>query len=188
MAAPDERKRSPGSATAEAVSAVVAPAVEAQGLYLEAVTTTRAGSRSVVRVTVDLPEDAVGSLGSDALDAVSRAISAALDADDVVPGVYVLEVSTPGTSRPLTELRHFKRARTRLVTLTLTDGGEAAGRLEDVVPGPDGDELLLDDGTRVPVAAVRRGRVEVELKRIDDADLGPEIDDDDAGDARTLEG
>ncbi|QAY70571.1 ribosome maturation factor RimP [Xylanimonas protaetiae] len=188
MAAPDERKSSPGSATAEAVHRVVAPAVDAEGLYLEAVTVSRAGARSVVRVTVDLPEDEVGSLGSDALDAVSRAISAALDADDVVPGVYVLEVSTPGTSRPLTELRHFRRARTRLVTLTLTDGGEATGRLEDVTASPDGDELLLDDGTRVPVAAVRRGRVEVELKRIDDADLGPEIDDDDAGDARTQEG
>ncbi|WP_425954435.1 ribosome maturation factor RimP [Xylanimonas sp. McL0601] len=196
MAGPrDERNRSGGSATADAVRRVVTPAVDAEGLWLEDVTTTRAGSRSVVRVTVDLPEDQVGSLGSDALGEVSRAISAALDADDVVHGVYVLEVSTPGTSRPLTEPRHFRRARTRLVTLTLTDGGEAAGRLEDVVDDGGEPVLVLDDGARVPVAAVRRGRVEVELKRLEDAELGDDLDaDDDADDAddagrsRTLEG
>jgi ribosome maturation factor RimP len=187
--------------------------VEEQGLVVETVTMSRAGARSVVRVTVDLPDDAVGALGSDALDAASRAVSAALDVDDVVPAVYVLEVSTPGTSRPLTELRHFKRARTRLVTLTLTDGGESTGRLVDVVEGADGAELVLDGGTHVPLARVRRGRVEVELKRLDDADLdgididdayldGTDLDDgdlddavladdddeDDAGESRTQEG
>ena len=196
MAGPrDERDRSGGSANADAVRRVVAPAVDAEGLWLEDVTTTRAGSRSVVRVTVDLPEDRVGSLGSDALGDVSRAISAALDADDVVPGVYVLEVSTPGTSRPLTELRHFRRARTRLVTLTLTDGGEATGRLEDVVDDGGEPVLVLDHGTRIPVAAVRRGRVEVELKRLEEAELGDDLGDDDdaddaddAGSSRNLEG
>ncbi|RZS61380.1 ribosome maturation factor RimP [Xylanimonas ulmi] len=193
MAGPRNERTSGGSATADAVRRVVAPAVDAQGLWLEAVTTTRAGSRSVVRVTVDLPQDEIGSLGSDALGDVSRAISAALDADDVVPGVYVLEVSTPGTSRPLTELRHFRRARTRLVTLTLTDGGEVVGRLEDVVEADGGPVLVLDDGARVPLEAVRRGRVEVELKRLDDeadADLADDTDDpddhaDDAGTNRT---
>lgn len=180
------------SAIADAVRRVVGPAVDEAGLWLEDVHVTRAGSRSVVRVTVDLPEDQVGALGSDALGEASRAVSAALDADDVVPGVYVLEVSTPGTSRPLTELRHFRRARTRLVTLQLHDGGEAAGRLEDVVDGAEGPELVLDDGARVPVSAVRRGRVEVELKRLeelgDDDAADDSDDDDDAGDARTQEG
>ena len=98
-------------------------------------TVTRAGNTSVVRITVDLPDDALGSLDSDRLGDVSRAMSAALDADDVVAGAYTLEISTPGTSRPLTELRHFKRARTRLVTLKMMDGGRVEGRLTDVLDG-----------------------------------------------------
>ena len=164
----------------EAVREVIAPAVAESGLWLEEVTMTRAGARSVVRVTVDLPETEVGALGSDALSDVSRAISAALDADDVVPGVYVLEVSTPGTCRPLTEVRHFRRARTRLVTLVLADGGEVSGRVEDVVDEEGGAVVVLEDGTRVPLADVRRGRVEVELRRLEDADFGAEdLDDDD---------
>lgn len=153
----------------DAVREVVRPAVEAAGLYLEEVTATRAGNRSVVRITVDLPEDAVGSLDSDALGEVSRSVSAALDVDDVVAGAYTLEISTPGTSRPLTELRHFKRARTRLVTLKLADGGRAEGRLTDVLTDGATAVLVLDDDRRIDVADVVRGKVEVELKRLDDA-------------------
>ncbi|MFC8798285.1 ribosome maturation factor RimP [Promicromonospora sp. NPDC057138] len=154
---------------ADAVREVVGPVVEAAGLYLEEVTATRAGSKSVVRITIDLPDDAVGSLDSDALGEASRAISAALDEDDVVAGAYTLEISTPGTGRPLTALRHFKRARTRLVTLKLADGGQAEGRLTDVLTDGDDAVLVLDDDRRIPVGDVVRGKVEVELKRLEDA-------------------
>jgi ribosome maturation factor RimP len=169
---------------ADAVRAVVEPVVEDAGLFLEDVAVTGAGSRSVVRITLDLPEDEIGSLDSDALGDASRAISAALDADDVVAGAYTLEISTPGTSRPLTQLRHFKRARTRLVRLRLVDGGTVEGRLTDVVDDGDGPQLVLDDGTRVTVADVRKGKVEVELKRLDDDAEG---DASDAGETRTDE-
>ena len=151
----------------KAVAAVIEPVVAEHGLFLEAVTAKRAGDRQVIRVTVDLPDDVIGAVDADALDAVSRAVSGALDNDDVVPGAYVLEVSTSGTSRPLTELRHFKRARTRLVNLVLANGDSLQGRLVDVSGGDD-PSLVFDDGTKVPLSTVRRGRVEVELKRLDD--------------------
>jgi ribosome maturation factor RimP len=153
---------------ADAVRKVVAPVIEAAGLDLEAVSVSQAGSKSVVRITIDLPEDALGSLDSDSLGDASRAISAALDADDVVAGAYTLEISTPGTSRPLTELRHFKRARTRLVTLKMMDGSRVEGRLTDVLTD-GGDVLVLDGDRRIPLGDVRRGKVEVELKKLDDA-------------------
>lgn len=149
---------------------VVEPVVDAAGLHLEDVQVSRAGRRSVVRVVVDLPEDELGSLGSDRLADVSRAVSAALDAADPVAGQYVLEVSTPGTDRPLTEPRHFRRARGRLVRLVLVDGGERTGRLREAEP----DRLVLaTDGGDVVVdpADVARGEVQVELRRADeDAD------------------
>jgi ribosome maturation factor RimP len=175
---------------ADAVREVVGPVVEAAGLYLEEVTVTRAGSTSVVRITVDLPDDALGSLDSDRLGDVSRAMSAALDTDDVVSGAYTLEISTPGTSRPLTELRHYKRARTRLVTLKMMDGSRVEGRLTDVLTDGDGDVLVLDGDSRIPLGDVRRGKVEVELKKLDaqDAEVselgesaGEDTDDDSDG-------
>lgn len=175
---------------ADAVREVVGPVVEAAGLYLEEVTVTRAGNTSVVRITVDLPDDALGSLDSDRLGDASRAMSAALDEDDVVAGAYTLEISTPGTSRPLTELRHYKRARTRLVTLKMMDGERVEGRLTDVLDDGDGDVLVLDGDSRIPLGDVRRGKVEVELKKLDaqDAEVselgesaGEDTDDDSDG-------
>ena len=54
-----------------------------------------------------------------------------------------------------------------------TEGQPVVGRVTDV----DGDDVVLDvegDEVRVPLATVRRGRIEVEMKRIDEVDLGPE--------------
>jgi ribosome maturation factor RimP len=152
------------------------PVVAAAGLVLEGVEVSRAGKRSVVRLVIDLDEDAVGSLDLDTLADASRDIGTALDETDAVDGEYTLEVSTPGTSRPLTELRHFKRARTRLVRLTLRSGGTAFGRLRavedgELVLGPVDPATGRDTGgdpSRVSLADVARGAVEVELSRVTD--------------------
>jgi ribosome maturation factor RimP len=154
-----------GAGTADRVRDVVAPVVEAAGLYLEGVSVSPAGRRSLVRITVDLDDDAVGSLGSEALGDVSREISTALDTADPVRGQYVLEVSTPGTDRPLTTLRHLRRARTRLVSLVLRDGTSVRGRL--VEASAEGYDVEIADGEvhRVDPADLVRGSVEVELTR-----------------------
>ncbi len=148
------------------VRAVIEPVVRAAGLVLEDVVVAAAGRRTVVRVVLDLGDDVIGSLDLDTVGEVSREISAALDVADPVHGVYTLEVGTPGTDRPLTELRHFRRARTRLVRLVLTDGSTAEGRLVDA----DATAFVLQDheGTRrtIEPASVVRGHVEVELTRL----------------------
>jgi len=148
------------------VRAVIEPVVRAAGLVLEDVVVAAAGRRTVVRVVLDLGDDVIGSLDLDTVGEVSREISAALDVADPVHGVYTLEVGTPGTDRPLTELRHFRRARTRLVRLVLTDGSTAEGRLVDA----DATAFVLQDheGARrtIEPASVVRGHVEVELTRL----------------------
>ncbi|BDZ43919.1 hypothetical protein GCM10025865_32180 [Paraoerskovia sediminicola] len=157
-----------------AVRVAVGDAVAAAGLYLEDVSVSRAGSRSVVRVTVDLPEDETGGVDLDRVADVSRAVSDALDAADAVPGHYTLEVGTPGTSRPLTEPRHFRRARGRLVKIVLRDGGTVQGRVLDA--DDTGVVLVCPDVTgterRVLLEDVAKAAVEVELKRMAEADLG----------------
>lgn len=181
---------SSGTTPAQRVREAVEPAVRAAGLHLEDVVVAPAGRRTVVRVVVDLDDDAIGSLDLDAVGDVSREISAALDAADPVRGVYVLEVSTPGTDRPLTELRHFRRARTRLVRLALRDGSSLTGRLVEA----EADRYVLDpapDGvaqrTTLDPAQVARGHVEVELHRLgthdEDADGATDAHDDEEGPA-----
>ncbi|UFU04172.1 ribosome maturation factor RimP [Ruania suaedae] len=145
---------------------LLSPVVSGAGLFLEAVNVSGAARRRVVRVTVDLP-DGPGGVTSDSLAEVSRAVSQRLDeAEDLLAGSYLLEVTTPGVTRPLTDPRHFRRAEGRLVTVA-TDTGEVSGR----VLGADERELTLAtaSGTvSLPLSEVARGRIDVELNRSDD--------------------
>ncbi|MGO1318421.1 MAG: ribosome maturation factor RimP [Cellulomonadaceae bacterium] len=153
--------------TTRAIEDAIAPRVAAAGLFCEQVNVGGPAHRMVVRVTVDLPEDEVGSLDLDRLAEVSREVSQALDDVDVVRGAYQLEVTTPGTSRPLTERRHFLRARTRRVRLELRSGGAVTGRLAEVT----GDVLRVEDEdstVEVTLGDVTRGTIEVELARLAD--------------------
>lgn len=186
----------PAPAHTQRVRDAVEPLIAAAGLYLEDVEVTSAGARSVVRIVVDLEEDAVGGLDLDRVAAISRDISTAIDATDAFAGELTLEVSSPGVSRPLTERRHFTRARGRLVTLRLRDGSTLTARLVDVdrstddavlvlvpeVPAEKGRRPVHGEPVRLRLAEVRDGHVEVELARLaelpDDA-FGDVLDDED---------
>lgn len=163
------------------VRRVIEPAVAAAGLYLESVRVKGAGATQVVQVILDLPETEIGSLSSDQLGEVSRAISKALDADDVVPGSYALEVSSPGATRTMKEARQFRRARTRLVRIELNDGKELTGRLTNVAGDDDDATLELNvkgQNRKIALKDVKKGNVELEMNRVEEA----VFEDDDAHD------
>lgn len=157
------------SPTPEAVRAVIEPIVADADLFCEEVTISGPPNRAVLRVILDLPVDQLGGLNLDRVAEVSRPISDALDESGIFKGAYNLEISSPGTSRPLTEHRHFMRARTRLVTLTLHSGDQITGRLSAV----ERETLVLDKGEKnertVPETDVVRGIVEIELRRMAEA-------------------
>lgn len=151
------------------IAELAAPGAAEAGLVLDGVQVSPAGKHTRVSVIVDLPETEVGSADLDAVAAASRAIGKALDEADVPSTPYTLEVTTPGTDRPLTERRHFMRARTRKVALALVDGTQTTARLTDV----EDDMLVLDaphGEERIDIADVAEGRIEVELKRLDKED------------------
>ena len=162
------------SSLQDAVRDAIAPAAADLGLVVEDVVAAPAGSRRLLRVVLDVADDAAEAGATLSLDAVaeaSRRISEVLDADDVVPGAYVLEVTSPGVDRPLTEPRHFRRNRRRKVEVRLRDGSAVTGRVVAV-----GDALELEvagpkKGTtarrEVPWAEVVRGQVQVEFKPVD---------------------
>jgi ribosome maturation factor RimP len=162
------------TASASAVKAredlliLLEPVVTSAGFDLEDVRVTAAGRRSLVRVTVD----ADGGIDLDAVAVVSRLVSDAIDESDsgtagggVLAGSYVLEVSSPGIDRPLTEPRHWRRAAGRLVRVDV-DGGSVTGRVDDV----DDLGVTLDvDGTprRAGWGELGRGTVQIEFNRAD---------------------
>jgi ribosome maturation factor RimP len=149
----------------ERVEALVEPVVSAAGLDLEGVEVQSMGRRRQLRVLVDRD----GGISLDDVADLSRALSEALDADDVMGELpYVLEVSSPGVDRPLTLPRHWRRAKGHLVEVTFADGTTLTGRVSDA--GDDAVTLTATSGdaTRVAFADVSRAFVVVEFRRPDE--------------------
>ncbi|MEW5701033.1 MAG: ribosome maturation factor RimP [Candidatus Zixiibacteriota bacterium] len=71
--------------------------------------------------TIRLLVDKAGGVTIDDCTAVSRRLSADLDAADFVPGRYTLEVSSPGLDRPLRTEADFRRKAGQEVALRYTD-------------------------------------------------------------------
>lgn len=137
---------------------LLGPVAARLGYDLEDVSVAAAGRRSIVRVVVDRD----GGLDLDAVADVSRAVSEALDATDALGDTpYVLEVTSPGVDRPLSQPRHWRRNLGRLVV-----AGDVRGRI--VAVDDDAVTLDLDDaGERraIPYGELGDGRVQVEFSR-----------------------
>lgn len=86
------------------------------------------------RITVIADSD--DGLDLEAIAALSRIASPLLDAlDSADTAPYVLEITSRGVDRPLTEEKHFRRARTRKVEVVLEDGSALTGRIGHVGDG-----------------------------------------------------
>jgi ribosome maturation factor RimP len=106
--------------------------------------------------------DKEGGVTINDCEAVSRALSDALDAEDFVEDAYILEVSSPGLGRLLKKDKHFSRSLMEEVEIKtykpVSGGKEFSGRLAafddrtiTILP-EEGGELVFD---RSDVAAVR---------------------------------
>lgn len=119
----------------ERVVELLADLVSDRGYDLEDVNVVAAGKHSAVRIMVDRDE----GIDLDALPELSREISDVFDAvSDFGDAPYTLEVTTPGIDRPLTEARHWRRARGRKVRIEL-----AEGKVDGRVGLLDGDAVTV---------------------------------------------
>ncbi|MGX7679546.1 ribosome maturation factor RimP [Jatrophihabitans sp. DSM 45814] len=187
---------------------LLGPVITSQGYDLEDLSVTAAGRRSLIRVIVDADD----GVDLDAVADISRALSELLDADadsaqpTTFSGPFVLEVSSPGVDRPLTELRHWRRAIGRLVTVPLHESGPldesgpvgesgagtsgahanaSAHLISGRITSVDANAVVLDhDGeqTRHPHSTLGPGRIQVEFSRPGVPDDFPPSDDSQASD------
>ena len=112
--------------------------------------------------------DRDGGIDLDLIADISRQVAELLDnsplADEIV-GTYVLEVSSPGTDRPLTEEKHWRRAERRLVEATLADDSVVTGRIVRTDAGVVEIEQADGEVRAVPLSSLRRGLVQLEFSR-----------------------
>ncbi|MEU8685339.1 ribosome maturation factor RimP [Streptomyces sp. NPDC048611] len=151
----------------ERLRGLLEPLIAARDLDLEEIEVTPAGKRRVLRIVVDSDE----GVQLDECAALSREASEVLDDSDVMGGApYTLEVTSPGADRPLTELRHYRRAVGRLIKAQLHEGGELVARITAVddagldleVPGVKGRKPTA---RRVSFDEIAKARVELEFNR-----------------------
>ena len=113
------------------------------GVDVEAVELTGPGKHRVLRIAID----ADGGVGIDTIASVSRDLSQALDATDVMGSQpYTLEVTSRGLDRPLELPRHWRRNAGRLVDVTLADDSRLTGRI--TLSDDQGVDLDVDGSMR----------------------------------------
>lgn len=95
------------------VGHVAMPILDSLGIELVDIEFRKEGSGMVLRLFIDKP----GGIMLDDCADVSRELSEILDVDEIVPGNYSLEVSSPGLNRPLTKPADFARYAGKLIKI-----------------------------------------------------------------------
>ena len=89
----------------ERLIALIEPVLGSLGYELVELELSSGRAHAVLRLFIDRE----GGVGLEDCAAVSREVSALLDAEDPIPSAYTLEVSSPGFDRVLRTRAHFGR-------------------------------------------------------------------------------
>ena len=142
----------------EEISAVITPALSNLGFYLEDLTITSAGRRSMITVIVDSDTH----LSLDQVTVATKAISELVEnIQSLGQTPFTLEVTSPGLDRPLTKPRHWRKNIDRLVKIVLLDGSEIKGRIKEAT-----EIAALVDEQRINYSDVKRATLEIEFKQV----------------------
>jgi len=142
----------------EDISAAITPALEALGFYLEDVTITSAGRRSMLTVIVDGDTH----LSLDQVTSAAKAIGEIVESiQSLGETPFTLEVTSPGLDRPLTKVRHWQKNINRLVKVVLQDGSEVKGRINEV-----NEASSVVGEIKVNYSDIKRATLVVEFKPV----------------------
>jgi ribosome maturation factor RimP len=141
----------------EQVLAVITPAIESLGFYIEDITITSAGKRSMLTVIVDGDTH----LSLDQVTVATKAISEIVEnLPTLGNNPFTLEVTSPGLDRPLTKPRHWSKNKDRLIKIILNDGKEINGRIKDST-----ETSVTVDEQVINFADIKRATLEIEFKK-----------------------
>ena len=167
----------------ERVREIAERVAASSGLEVVEVEILGGGKARMLRVFLDK-----ASAGTDPLAGVthedcanfSREFGTILDVEDVMPGSYTLEVSSPGLDRKLIKPADFTRftgSRMKLTTRQPVDNNRHfEGRLESFKDGKLTMDLsVASHKSRKKMGAVAGEKIEIEFANVERANLVPEI-------------
>jgi ribosome maturation factor RimP len=120
------------------------------------------GNNRVLRIYID---KAAGVTHTDC-ELVSNEVGAILDAEEVIPGSYQLEVSSPGVERKLKTARDFERFQGKKARIQLRKPIENQKRWEGTLAGFNSGVILLEPSPgrqiQVPLDEVEKANLKFE--------------------------
>jgi ribosome maturation factor RimP len=147
----------------ETIRAMAERVVTSEGLHLVDVEIKGSNANQLLRVYID---KAAGVSHADCA-VVSEQLSAMLDVEDLFPGRYVLEVSSPGLDRKLTKPSDFTYFVGRRARVVLKEAMGEQKVLEGRLAGFENGRVRLDleesGRQEIDLANIRKAQLVVEL-------------------------
>jgi ribosome maturation factor RimP len=117
----------------------------------------------ILRVYIDKP---LGITHEDC-QLISDQVGTVLDIEDLIPGSYTLEVSSPGLTRRLTKDSDFQRFRGRLVKIQTKLPINGTKNLRGILLGLEGEtvtvELKKAELVQVPLGSIAKANLDIDF-------------------------
>ncbi|MDT8403052.1 ribosome maturation factor RimP [Sulfuriflexus sp.] len=150
------------SQQASRVAELIEPSVTALGYELVGVEYLPQGKHSILRVYIDQAD----GIRVEDCQQVSRQISGVLDVEDPIAGQFSLEVSSPGTDRPLFKAEHYERFSGEKAEIRLRAPRQGQRKFTGRLAGVENDCVLLDmengDQVDLPINDIERAHLKPE--------------------------
>jgi len=157
----------------ERVQQIAERVAASSGLELVEVEFRGGGKSRLLRFFIDKP----GGVTHEDCANLSREVSTILDVEDVVPGSYLLEVSSPGLDRKLSRPADFERftgSRVKIMTREPVNGNRHFdGRLQSFQQGRLTLDLAIPKKKSQPAGTPQL--LELTLDNVEKANLVPEL-------------
>lgn len=146
---------------AREVERLASGTVESLGCELIETEYQSEGGRWILRLYLD-KEDGSGITLKDC-ERASRAVGALLDVENIIPGAYSLEISSPGLNRPVRRLKDFERFAGSVVNIRTNRRIGEKRNFKGIIKGVDGENVrLFENGeiVEIPLEEVFKARLQ----------------------------
>ena len=144
------------------VRQVVEPILESQGFELVDLEYQRESRGWVLRIYLDRE----GGITLDDCTGVSHEVGAVLEVKDIIPNAYILEVSSPGLTRPLKKPEDFNRFRNQLVKIKLYQPLNGRRNFKGTLLGLEGETVRVEVEGQVfdiPLPSIAKANLEIDF-------------------------
>jgi ribosome maturation factor RimP len=143
------------------VRQVIEPILDSQGFELVDLEYQRESQGWVLRIYLDRE----GGVSLDDCAGVSHEVGAVLEVKDLIPSAYILEVSSPGLTRPLKKPEDFNKFQNQLVKIKLYEPLDGRKNFKGTLMGLEGDRVRVEVEQQVyelPLQRIAKANLEID--------------------------